>query len=109
MGARIASTGNGIDIPAGGFNNAGDQICASITGEWHDTIDKSTYDPNLVCEMFAATMGRTCKAYCADFGRDCLHGQDNEGICGVGGDHTRQSTDENGCLQEWQGQICGRA
>ena len=42
-------------------------------------------------------------------GRNCLHAQDNVGQCGVGHDHTRQDTSENGCLQNWGGQICGCA
>ena len=42
-------------------------------------------------------------------GRLCLHAQDNVGQCGVGQDHTRQDMSENGCLQNWGGQICGCA
>ena len=29
------------------------------------------------------------------------------GACGIGGDHTRQDTAQNGCNQNWGGQICG--
>ena len=39
----------GLDVPAG------DTICAAITGDWHSTIDKATYGPNMVCEIGAVS------------------------------------------------------
>ena len=57
--------------------------------------------------LHSATGGDNCKNYCAAMGRNCCHAMDNVGQCGVGQDHTRQDMSENGCLQNWGGQICG--
>jgi hypothetical protein len=92
----------GLDVPGG------DTICESITsGSWHNTVDMSQYDDTAVCFIGAATGGDNCANYCAALGRSCMQAQDNVGACGIGGDHTRQTTEENGCLQNWGGQICG--
>ena len=94
--------------PCEGINAPrGDTICESISGAWHQTIDPSGYDGGAVCFISAATGGDNCQNYCAALGRPCMQAQDNAGDCGVGGDHTRQTTEENGCLQNFSGQICG--
>ena len=97
---ELADPCDGLDVPAG------DTVCESISGDWHGTIDLSGYNEDSVCTIGAATRGDNCKGYCAAMGRPCAYAQDNVGACGVGHDHTRQSTEENGCLQNWQGQIC---
>ena len=93
----------GLTIPAG------DTVCPQTTGTWHNTVDTSQYDPNAVCFIGAATGGTNCNAYCNALGRDCMQAQDNVGACGIGGDHTRQDMSQNGCNQNWGGQICGCA
>jgi hypothetical protein len=94
--------------PCDGINApGGDTICDSITGSWHNTVDSTGYDGGAICFIGAATGGDNCNNYCAALGRPCMQAQDNVGACGIGGDHTRQDTDQNGCLQNWGGQICG--
>ena len=78
--------------------------------DWHETIDQSGYDANAVCEVVADTDGGTCRDWCAARGASCYHAQDNSGSgCTLNPDHTRgdRSTDNNGCDQGWNGQICG--
>jgi len=128
-----------------------DQVCQAMgigvdggedcTGKdvWHwtgtlpefnrDDWTTETYDSwggTGTCVVHAHTNGKTCKDYCASFGKTCHRGQDDaqqqvneltywlqgQGKAGTmctawDGGHERQTTEENGCLQSWQTQICG--
>ena len=76
-----------------------DKICERVSGNWHESIDTSWFDPNrkictfkmtinhcptsqrhcltVTCEILASTAGQTCKEYCEAMGRSCFRGQDN--------------------------------
>eukprot|EP00656_Telonema_subtile_P049385 TRINITY_DN6128_c0_g1_i5.p1 TRINITY_DN6128_c0_g1~~TRINITY_DN6128_c0_g1_i5.p1 ORF type:complete len:323 (+),score=51.23 TRINITY_DN6128_c0_g1_i5:159-1127(+) len=72
---------------------------------WHSSI---TPDPSS-CAVKVTTRQSNCKTWCAGIGMVCTSAQDNtgpHGQCGVYYDHTRQTTAENGCLQNWGDQIC---
>jgi hypothetical protein len=78
------------------------------------------------CVFHASTNGKTCKEFCtAEYGKTCvrgtpdaeqqvdnlqwwLQGQGKAGtMCSVGDEAFKtQKEDENGCLQEWDHQIC---
>eukprot|EP01051_Picozoa_sp_SAG22_P003441 SAG22_NODE_167_length_16764_cov_34.845245_5_plen_742_part_00 len=77
--------------------------------DWHPTISMGLYDPSAVCEVHARTGGGNCNTWCAAHGgRVCLHAQDQLGSsCDLDDNHDRQSTDNNGCDQNWGNQICG--
>jgi len=84
------------------------ETCPDLSG-WHATIDQSGYAPGEVCDVLVLTRGTNCKQYCEGQGRLCLRAQDNSGsgcIIDEGG-HERQTTEDNGCLQNWNNQICG--
>jgi len=51
----------------------------------------------------------TCAEYCASQGLVCRHAQDNfnSGCVLNHGNHEHQDMSENGCLQQWGGQVCG--
>ena len=108
---------------------------ASRPGQTHTLSD--SYDDELICYVSALTGGQSCNDFCRAQGRDCLRGMDNintnscadcndgsgephangdtraDGTCGVGGDtpscDAGQSAEDcdNGCAQNWVGQICG--
>ena len=119
----------------------GNQICTELNGVWHESIDMSWFDPNLVrplhrcarptamrcviflhdgaqvCFIYANTGGfgagggsGNCHTYCQSKGRVCLQAMDKPDAassnCEVGGDHTAQSMANNGCLQNFQDQVC---
>ena len=100
LGSNSADLGNGQGV----FN----QICPDMTA-WHSSTDVSSYTPGEVCDVLVMTRGTNCKQYCTGQGRICLRAQDNSGSgCTIDeGGHLRQTTDENGCLQNWNNQICG--
>jgi len=98
------------------------------TGFDENEWDKEAYDlwgGTGTCVSYAKTKGRTCKQYCEAYGKTCTRGQDdahhqvndlNKWLqgqalagtkCTANDDgHERQSTEENGCLQQWNTQIC---
>ena len=84
------------------------EVCTDLT-DWHESIDMNDYSRDSVCEILIYTRGTNCKQYCEGQGRSCMHAQDNLGsgcVIDTGG-HLRQTTDANGCLQNWNNQICG--
>ena len=84
------------------------ETCPDLAG-WHTTIDQSGYAPGEVCDVLVLTRGTNCKEYCEGQGRLCMRAQDNSGAgCLIDeGGHERQTTEDNGCLQDWNNQICG--
>jgi hypothetical protein len=82
-----------------------------VSGDWHASIDTTSFDPGLVCFIQASTAGGTCQAYCASLGRICVQGQDDDGGCGVQDERGQftleQDGSSNGCNQQWGAQICG--
>jgi hypothetical protein len=85
-----------------GIDLGGDQICPSVSGDWHKSIVSENFDANLVCFIAAHTVGQTCKQYCEAKGRPCMMAQDNTGQCGIVSewdDYTIQNQDlsGNGC------------
>jgi len=74
---------------------------------WHESIKPRT-DATLRCVPgWAKTSGGTCKQWCEERGYDCLRAQDvHPGRCQINPQHTRQTTEENGCLQKWHDQMC---
>ena len=69
----------------------------------------SRYAPEEVCNVIVQTNHGTCEDYCASQGLICRHAQDNVGSgCELNHDHHEQQTmSQNGCLQQWNGQVCG--
>ena len=97
-------------ISSGNTRNQGEfqEICPNLD-DWHTTIDQEGYSRADVCDVLVMTRGTNCRSYCMGQGRLCLRAQDNSGsgcLIDTGG-HERQTTDDNGCLQNWNNQICG--
>jgi len=59
------------------------------------------------CMMHVQTKGQTCKSFCQSQGSTCVRAMDNTKGClrNVDG-HNRKTTAENGCLQNWNDQLC---
>jgi hypothetical protein len=67
-------------FPQYGFGGlgTGDKICrGTLEGAWHSSIDMTSYDPNMVCNINARSDGRSCNEYCEGMGRTCMHAQNN--------------------------------
>jgi len=74
---------------------------------WHASVGVRTDATKRCVPGWAMTSGGTCKQWCDERGFVCLRAQDNHGgRCTLGPEHTRQTTDENGCLQQWGDQVC---
>jgi len=86
---------------------------------WHQSVGVRT-DATKRCVPGYARTGtgdsiqtrRSCTQWCEERGFVCLRAQDVVGHDIVGGrcnlnpEHTRQTTEENGCLQTWNDQVC---
>ena len=86
--------------------------CQSLSGpicypqdSWHSSIQARegwrTCPPHVT-----RTSGTTCSAACAAAGLQCNRAQDNRGGCTLDSRHTRRTTENNGCEQRWNDQIC---
>jgi len=81
--------------------------CAGLDG-----VDCNEYLAAWAGERNCVTLARTdgtCKSYCAAHQRLCIKAADDigTGACEYDkGGHHRQSTAENGCLQDWGTQLC---
>jgi len=70
---------------------------------WHSSI---SFDSSNACQFHVNTGGYNCHDYCNWQGSSCLAAQDNYSGCSLDSDHTRQSTSDDGCNQEWGDQVC---
>jgi len=74
---------------------------------WHGSIQVRTDATKRCVPGFARTAGGSCREWCADRGFVCLRAQDSHGgRCNLWPEHTRQTTEDNGCLQKWGDQVC---
>ena len=56
--------------------------------------------------MQAFTGGQSCDSWCAQRKLVCVRAQDNDGVCKLSSNHSRQTDASNGCHQRWSDQIC---
>jgi len=74
---------------------------------WHEEVGVRTDVVKRCIPGWAPTGGSNCKKWCGDRGFECLRAQDShQGRCNLWPEHTRQTTAENGCLQNWADQVC---
>jgi len=74
---------------------------------WHAEVGVRTDASKRCIPGYANTKGGNCKTWCGDRGFECLRAQDShQGRCNLWPEHTRQTTAENGCLQNWADQVC---
>jgi len=74
---------------------------------WHAEVGVRTDVVKRCIPGWAPTGGGNCKTWCGDRGFQCLRAQDShQGRCNLWPEHTRQTTAENGCLQNWADQVC---
>ena len=71
---------------------------------WHSKISSGSFGN--YCQFHVDTDGDSCHDWCEDQGSRCKGAQDNKSGCSLDSDHTRQSTSDNGCNQEWGDQVC---
>ena len=92
---------NTDDVPAGPV-----ETCLNLrTGTRASISGYSRANVRSAVLMRGATASSTARSGCLR-----RHAQDNAGFCTIDnadGQHERQSQDENGCLQNWNNQICG--
>jgi hypothetical protein len=89
--------------------------CPDVQG-WDETIDitgLTTKTITLLCvSQHASTGGSSCTTWCSSRtdssgnNYECIRAQDNAGGCNLDSRHSRQSTANNGCDQNWGDQIC---
>ena len=87
--------------------------CINSVDTWPEAIDIGAVGGRgMVCEVLVQTLGGNCRTYCEDQGGICAYAWDNDGSntdaagCGVCTGCTHDEAD-NGCNQNWQGQLCG--
>mmetsp|Transcript_2049 Transcript_2049/g.4632 ORF Transcript_2049/g.4632 Transcript_2049/m.4632 type:complete len:689 (+) Transcript_2049:32-2098(+) len=80
--------------------------CSDLAGR-DCSMELRTWSGRGSCPVLAYTDG-TCEAYCSKYNRSCERAADDvgTGVCALSLAPRGQSTEKNGCLQNWRVQIC---